>query len=270
MSDEEDIPLVGGLSTPVVLRRGSAVHRSAGPWTPTSHRLLEHLHRCGVAFVPRPLGMDEAGREVLTHLPGEVPTYPMPPWVWSSRVLDTAARQLAQVHAATRSFLAAEVAEGRDSTWQEPVRQPAEVVCLNDVAPYNMVFSAGDVVGWIDVDKASPGPRTADLAHLAYRLVPLASTDITGAGAPELGRYRRRLERLCWVYSASGDGASVSPREVLVAFADLLRRTADDVDRRCASGAEELAGHGDFYRSELAWLARSEAALLAPGAGQPV
>jgi hypothetical protein len=52
-----------------VVRRGQTVHRGAGPWTPTIHRLLEHLHSHGITWLPRPRGLDEQGREVLTYLP---------------------------------------------------------------------------------------------------------------------------------------------------------------------------------------------------------
>ena len=54
----------GGMSS--VWRVGDTVHREAGPWTPQIHRLLSLLHAQGVTCVPAPLGMDEAGREVLT------------------------------------------------------------------------------------------------------------------------------------------------------------------------------------------------------------
>src|SRR3712207_2767826 len=94
---EPEIPLAGGNMSDVV-RRGHAVHRSAGPWTPTIHRLLDHLHVQGITWVPRPLGFDERGREVLTYLPGTVPTYPMPSWVWSAEVLVQAGKRLAELH----------------------------------------------------------------------------------------------------------------------------------------------------------------------------
>ena len=98
MPDDDEV-LTGGNSS-AVSRRGSAVHRTAGPWTPTVHRLLEHLHSRGVTFLPRPLGFDEQGREVLTHLPGAVPSYPMPAHVWAPTVLATVGWWLADVHAA--------------------------------------------------------------------------------------------------------------------------------------------------------------------------
>jgi hypothetical protein len=66
-----DEMLSGGNVAPVV-RRGDAVHRESGPWTPAVHRLLQRLHEAGVTDVPRPLGMDTEQREVLTFLPGDV------------------------------------------------------------------------------------------------------------------------------------------------------------------------------------------------------
>ena len=257
---------MGGNST-AVARRGDAVHRTAGPWTPTIHRLLEHLHARGVDFLPHPLGVDEDGREVLTHLHGVVPAYPLPGYVWAPVVLATAARQLAEVHAATATFLtgADEDGPGGGAVWQQSAREPVEVVCLNDVAPHNMVFDhAGQVTGWIDVDAASPGPRVWDLAHLAYRLVPLSGEIDSGAGEPDVVRYRRRLATLCQTYSMAGDEVETTPAAVLPVVVDRLAALAADADARLAAGADHLAGHGDLYRREAAWLARRADQLAQP------
>lgn len=37
------------------------------------HALLSHLHAAGFHGAPRPLGLDEPGREVLTFIPGVIP-----------------------------------------------------------------------------------------------------------------------------------------------------------------------------------------------------
>ena len=54
------------------VRIGGTVRRTAGPWTPAVHRLLLHLEKHQLPAVPRLLGVDERGREVLTYLPGQV------------------------------------------------------------------------------------------------------------------------------------------------------------------------------------------------------
>lgn len=245
---DDDLVLTGG-NMSVVVRRGDAVHRTAGPWTPTVHRLLDHLHGHGVDFLPRPLGMDDEGREVLTFLPGAVPTYPLPPCVWSEEVLRTTGEWLARVHAASAGF------DTTAATWQLPGHEPAEVICLNDVAPYNMVFDdAGRLTGWIDVDAASPGPRAWDLAYLAHRLMPLTGEADTGAGPPDLHRCRRRLASLCEAYAGAGDEVVVTPAEVVITavtrLADLARFTAD----RAAAGAQHVASHVGLYQRDAAWI----------------
>ncbi|MEU1283126.1 hypothetical protein [Kitasatospora sp. NPDC005856] len=62
---DEEVPLSGGNMSVGVVRVGDTVRRPAGPWTPAVHALLEHLHAVGFRAVPRPLGLDGQGREVL-------------------------------------------------------------------------------------------------------------------------------------------------------------------------------------------------------------
>src|SRR5882757_6892466 len=67
MSEET---LAGG-NTVGAVRIGDTVHKQASPWTPTVHALLRHLEAAGVDGVPRALGFDDQGREMLSYLPGE-------------------------------------------------------------------------------------------------------------------------------------------------------------------------------------------------------
>src|SRR5690606_32121204 len=68
-------------------RHGDRVYRTAGPWTPGVQRLMRHLRDAGLDWVPEPLGMDDRGREIVQFLPGEVPNYPLPAYVWNERTL---------------------------------------------------------------------------------------------------------------------------------------------------------------------------------------
>jgi hypothetical protein len=240
----EDLPLTGGnMNAPV--RRGDAVHRVAGPWTPTVHRLLRHLAARGIDWLPTPLGFDEQGREVLSFLPGSVPAYPMPREVWNEAVLLRSARLLRAFHDASADF------PRDEAVWQQPDREPAEVICHNDFVPYNFVFDRGAIVGVIDVDTASPGPRGRDLAHLAYRLVPLSAAGNPDLPASSLDERRRRLRLLVAAYGGPG-GA-----EVIARVAPLL----EDAARFAEGRGGRFLEHARQYRADAAWVEANGAAL---------
>lgn len=252
MRDDERVTVeaLDGGSMSGTVRMANTVRRTAGPWTPTIHRLLRHLHASGVAWVPRPLGMTDEpqAREVLTFVPGTVPQDPMPPWVWTDAVLIDAAARLSALHGAGCDFDAA------GGCWQVPVHAPAEVICHNDFAPYNLVFdSSRAIVGVIDWDTASPGPRVWDVAYLAYRLVPLAgpkNPDLGGRG-DRAGR-RRRLALLCRTY-----GHDLDPADVAATAVRRLRELADFAAVRAGAGAPHLDDHARLYRDDADWLGAS-------------
>ena len=203
-----------------VVRVGDTVRREAGPWTDTVHELLRHVRARGVRWVPEPLGRDEQGREVLSYVEGEVPRYPMPDWVWSEAVLARAAQMLREYHDATAGF-------PETGPWRLPAHEPAEVICHNDFAPYNLAFRDGAPAGAIDFDTASPGSRVWDLAHLAYRLVPLtAPSNPDVPPTPEPTR-AARLERLCGAYGGPSPSAV---REVVPVRLDELAGNSEHAE----------------------------------------
>ena len=238
--------LEGGNSN-AVERIGDAVHRLPGPWTPAVHQLLRLLHASGIDQVPMPLGFDEQGREVLTFLAGEVGGYPLPAWLWTPAILDEAGALLRRIHDASVPLVA------EDLVWATPAREPAEVICHNDVAPYNMAFDGARLVGLFDFDTAAPGPRIWDLAYLAYRLAPLGED--AGPGVPAGPARLERIDRLVLAY-----GSPFGLREVLSTVVDRLHDLADDSERRGAEpGRSHLNDHPAMYRRDalvIAGLAR--------------
>jgi hypothetical protein len=216
------------------------VRRAAGPWTDTIHALLRHVRARGVHEVPEPLGRDEDGREVLSFVSGDVHHYPLPAWMWDDAVLVAAARLLRRYHDATVGFRPA------DPHWRVPAHEPAEVVCHNDFAPYNLVFRGRTLAGAIDFDTASPGPRAWDLAYLAYRLVPLTAPGNPDARAtPEVER-DRRLVLLCTAYGPPADAGTVAA--AIPERLDELR--AFTLDRAREGGPPALRDHAALYEAD--------------------
>src|SRR5687768_8521318 len=133
---EPEVELVGGNVTPVV-RVGDTVRRAMGPWSGAVHALLRHVEAVGFDGAPRVLGVDQRGREILTFVAGEVGHYPLSGWMWSDAVLGAVGRLLRRYHDATVGFEPPAGAAWR-MVYPDPARH--EVICHNDVAPYNAVF----------------------------------------------------------------------------------------------------------------------------------
>ncbi len=213
-----------------IARDGDSVLRPAGPWTPSVHALLAHLRARGVDWVPEPRGVDARGRAAVSWVDGDVPAYPMPDWVWAPAVLERAARMLRELHDATAGF------ERAGRRWALPAREPAEVICHNDFAPYNLAFRDGLPVGAIDFEAAAPGPRAWDLAYLAYRLVPLAAP--SNPDLPAQPDPPARLAALCAAYGG------IEPAAVLALVPERLRALAETAP----------PDHAELYRADAAHL----------------
>jgi Ser/Thr protein kinase RdoA (MazF antagonist) len=177
--------LGGGGLNPVV-RIGGTVRRPAGPWTPAVQALLGHLERSGFEAAPRADGVDEEGREILEFMPGEVGVSP------SDKELEDVARLVRSLHDATLSFR-----PPPEPAWQYMVGAPrvGEVMCHNDLSPWNTVWGGEGPRAFIDWDLAAPGPRVWDVAHALWRLVPL----FPGEDSVRCGR---RLRIFCDAYGS--------------------------------------------------------------------
>lgn len=224
-----------------VEREGDTVLRDAGPWTPTVHRYLRHLALAGVEGIPQPLGI-EGDRERLTFLDGDVPVYPLPRWIWADDVLVRAGRRLRELHDASIGFMLG------GAVWQSEVKVPSEVVCHNDFAPHNLVFADGRLIGVIDVDMCSPGPRLWDIAYLATRAVPL--TGSTPAGAPGMDDARRRVALLLEAYGSDATWADVL-RIAILRLHDLAAISLAKADEL---GKPHLRDDAAYYSADAASL----------------
>lgn len=121
-----------------VVRIGDTVRRPLVGDASFRHECLIHLERVGFTQAPRFLGIDDASREVISFIPGAVPT----------DLGDYTDVQIGMASALLRRF--------HDATASMPFvkEQGFEVACHNDWAPTNTVFLADEPVGMIDFDTA--------------------------------------------------------------------------------------------------------------------
>jgi hypothetical protein len=251
---EPEEKLSGG-NMNAVSRVGNTVRRQSGPWTPQVHRLLAHMRAKGVHEVPASLGFDEQGREILTFIPGEVGNDPLPEYLRRDEVLIAAARLLRRIHDATQ-----DVAQTWLSGWQAPIREPVEVICHGDFAPYNCVFTDGKLTGVIDFDFAHPGNREWDLAYALYRFAPITDpSNPDGYGTTQEQCRRTRL--FCDEYGLQDRSRIVQAVKSRVAYmADFLRQGAAKGDARFQANID--AGHLAIYLTDYAYLDKNSVQFL--------
>jgi len=161
-------PLIGGRTTPGVVKVGETVRRPATPNSVFVRSLLIHLERSGFTGAPRYLGTDEDDRDVFSYLPGDVPAEL---GEHEDHVLQAAARLIRGLHDTTAALVRSEAA----------TCSGIEVVCHNDLSPCNTVFRAGIPVALIDFDTACPGTRAFDLGYAAWLWLDWGNPDWSAA-----------------------------------------------------------------------------------------
>ncbi len=247
MAEHEELLAGGGVNQ--VTRLGDTVRRPVGPWTPTVHRLLDHLAAGGFTGAPRAHGLTEDGRrEILDFVPGEVGHYPLPPYARTDDALRAVAVLLRGLHDASADF-----PRRPDDVWYLPPREPAEVICHGDAATYNCVFRDGVPVAFIDFDTAHPGPRVWDVAYTAYRFVPLHApgSDEGTLPPPEQGR---RFRLLADAYGLTPDERDALVRTVSDRLHALVRMMTERAAAGDAAFARHLAdGHHRRYLADAAY-----------------
>ncbi|WP_413113565.1 phosphotransferase [Thaumasiovibrio sp. DFM-14] len=174
-----------------VHRSNDKVYRPRGFWSESVHVLLTHLKHEQFGGAPQAFGFDEQGNEILSYVSGEVYNYPLVGPIATTEALNSAAKQLRTYHDATTSLF--HLNSFNELHWQLPTREPQEVICHGDYAPYNVVLQNDTVVGMIDFDTAHPAPRIWDVAYAVYCWAPFKTHPYDALGTITQQTSRARL-----------------------------------------------------------------------------
>lgn len=254
----QETPLHGGNQTAGVVRAGDTVRRPPQPGSPAIRALLDHLHGTAPGIAPESLGVDDEGRDIISFVAGDTGHYPLADYMRGEASMITAARLIRRYHDATVGLI-----DRLDLPWPniEPDPERREVICHNDIAPYNIIFQGGAPAVLFDFDHAGPGPRLRDVAYAAYRFAPLASDqscrDFGWDSPPDrIERLRRFLD----AYGPFDDSGFIAMVERRIRdLRDDILHLADTDPERVRVHLEE--DHVGSYNGDLAWIDANREAL---------
>ena len=260
-----EIPLLGGDVTEGLVRVGDTVRRPAGESSVRVRHVLCHLEAARFAGAPRYLGVDDAGRDVLTYVEGEVAGRPWPDWVGDEARALSVARLV-------RSYDDA-IADLGTPDWSRASRPPdppgcpptiaasATLLAHLDITPENVVFRGGRAAALIDFDLVRPATRVEELVNLLLwwsawmppedRSPPLANVDAAARGAALLDAYGLDSHDRARIVEVARNGAERSWH--------LMRRNAAERGGGWQRMWDE--GVGDRILRRQTWLAENARAL---------
>lgn len=238
-----EVPLRGGNSSASVVRVGDTVRK---PWLTSTEMTvgyLDALRQRGLD-VPGSYGRDGKGRLVLDYVPGELAMDRGP---LTPSLVNRIGALVREIHDQS-----AGLAVPPDWPTLLPSPGSADLVCHNDLAPWNLVVD-GDRLVFIDWDGAGPSTRLWDLAYAATSFGHLFPGEDPAVAVVRL------------VAFLEGYGADAELRHALpTMMVERARAMSDLFHTSSVTGREPWAsmyalGHGEHWDGTVDYIARHEA-----------
>lgn len=244
--ESADVLPGGNASRGEVVRVGDTVRK---PWTASTPSVIAYVEALRSAGIdaPKPLGRDDNGRQVQEFVPGVLA---MDAGAFSRADLRRVGAMVRAIHDASANFTPPESA-----VWQSAIPAPAaEVICHNDLAPWNLIV--GDRWVFVDWDAAAPSTRLWDLAYAAqaFALGDASRNEALAAGD---------LAAFVDGYAADHDLRMLLPQAMIdrtAAMLTLLRTSHETGVEPWATmftsghGAHWAAAHDYVQRHRRAWV----------------
>jgi len=214
-----DEQYLGGTMNQVV-KTGDTVRRQAQGGSMV-HLYLQYLEKAGMTGVPRFLGIDEQGREILSYIPGitaESDDLFSHPCLHSDEAICDMARFMRKLHDISAGFLPTAIENGWTNTQTPDINY--ETICHGDAAIWNFVLVDDQIAGMFDFDQATPGTRAWDLTITLFSAVLISCYEYDHAKHAEDTRRRIKL-----FFEAYGMGC---PKDIIAQTADRIQVWCDE------------------------------------------
>lgn len=240
---EAEHELTGGNASESVVRVGNTVRK---PWSKNSPVLQSYLGalRSAGVDVPRPLGRDGKGRNVVEYMDGALALDLSP---LGQDDLLRVGRMIRRIHDASET-----VPLPNPGSWNMllPAEHP-NLMCHNDLAPWNLII--GDRWVFIDWDGAGPSTRLWDLAYAAQSFGMLFDGQPVAAAGLRLGA-------IVTGYDADGALRRALPDAMAKRTAAMFRLLESSHESGFQPWADMYVnGHGAHWRSAARYVALNRA-----------
>lgn len=227
--------LLGGTMNRVV-KIGETVHRQIKGGS-MLHAYLKYLEQADMTGVPRFLGIDAQGREILSYVHGKTAGADYDfghPCLHSEQAICDMARFMRKLHDVSTGFLPTAINGG----WTNPFFpcEKYETICHGDAAIWNFALVDDRIAGVFDFDQACPGTRAWDLTITLFSAVlpscyeydPSIHADDT----------RRRIQLFFDAYG-------------MACPTDIIAQTADRIQHWCDGEDDKVKAH---YQNVVSFL----------------
>ncbi len=183
-----------------IIRVGDTVHRPAGWWTPSVHKLLKYLEDSNFKYSPRVLGFDDEGREILSFIEGESGKEG-----WTKVITDKGlakyAKLLREYHDCIAGFKPT-----TDSVWayKKGGLNEGEIMCHGDFGMWNIIWKDDEPVGIVDWDFVLPAKPEYDILYALEYSIPFRDdeTCLKWHHFPKVPDRKRRVEVFLKAYGS--------------------------------------------------------------------
>ena len=218
----KDVVLGGTMNH--VIKNGDTVHRQVKGHV-LLHLYLQFLEEKGMTGVPRFLGLDEQGREMLSYIQGETAESGLgfdPPCLHSDQAICEMARFMRKLHDISVDFVPMAIKGG----WTNPQlsEEKYETICHGDAAIWNFTVVKERIAGLFDFDQACPGTRAWDLTITLFSAVLVSCYDYEPSKHEADTQRRIRL-----FFEAYGMDC---PADIITQTANRLQIWCDEADER--------------------------------------